>query len=999
MQRLRIAIALAAVGFASANAVRAQLFDSGFGQNKIAYERFDFRVYKSPHFDVHYYPEEEPFLEDIVAYAESAYDYLSRAFDHELRWRVPLIVYKTHAEFQQTNVQLSEIPESTLAFAEPLQNRMVLPIDFPPDFLYKVIVHELTHIFEFSMFFEGNLGRALRSQPPLWLFEGLASYMAQDETNLDRMVVRDAVVNNVLPPIEQLDVSSFFAYRYGHALFDYIEQEHGREGLRTFLSEYRQVLLTNNIGKAVKDAFGYELDELNRRFNRYLRRKYLPVLMEKKSPDDYGKEIAARKLRRGFTFSPALSPSGELVAVFSAPKLDLDLLILSAEDGSIVRNITKGWTNKYEHLVTRVFQGKRDIAWSPAGDEIAVFARRENKHKLLIFNALTGRRVRTLDFADIVQGASPAFSPDGRRIAFEGNLRGTVDIFEYNLDTGEVRNLTGDEHFDTNPWYAADGKTLLYNRRIGPYWKVFAVDLEDPERKTQITFGPSSDLQPSFSRDGKTIYFSSDRDANGVFNIYALDVATGEVRQYTDVVGGCFGPLETSPREERPQLVFTAFFEGSFRLYRMGLGEPERVVPAGEAVPGAVEIEPFEPPLRLSLDEDKKQSYQPRWSLDVPFVTVGVADDGTFLSNTFIQFGDLLGDRRFIILAQSVSSFSNTILSYVNLKHRTNWGASLFDLRDFFTRVGFAGREQIQRSTGGSFFVEHPFNRRYRVEGEVGLVDSSQDVLDRDSSGVFFFRRLSDRFGLFRVDFVGDTTRFLEFGPFQGKRFRVGAVWAPNLGGNVGEVVTPVLGSDPRGDILEFRLDFRTYKQLTRRSLIAWRLASVYNTGDRVNFYGFGGINQLRGFEFREFFGSRIAWSNLELRFPLVDELRFPFLGIQGIRGFLFFDVGAAWLPQDMFFDPRLASEVGLLVRADPRTGQIIPFRFWDSENDRLQDGRASYGFGFQFRFLGGLQLNWAWAEVLDYTQYVFDFDTQQLVATEADTSGRRMDFYIAFDF
>ena len=83
-----------------------------FGKNKVTYETFDWKVYESPHFDIHYYPEVEPFLDDVVSYAESAYVKLSKSFDHELRWRVPMIIYKTQAEFQQTNIQLAEIPEA-----------------------------------------------------------------------------------------------------------------------------------------------------------------------------------------------------------------------------------------------------------------------------------------------------------------------------------------------------------------------------------------------------------------------------------------------------------------------------------------------------------------------------------------------------------------------------------------------------------------------------------------------------------------------------------------------------------------------------------------------------------------------------------------------------------------------------------------------------------------------------------------------------------------------
>ena len=79
---------------------------------------------------------------------------------------MPLIFYKTHGEFQQTNIDFREISDYTGAFSESLQNRMVLPVDVPPDKLYKLISHELTHIFEYSLFYDGYLGRIFRSNPP-----------------------------------------------------------------------------------------------------------------------------------------------------------------------------------------------------------------------------------------------------------------------------------------------------------------------------------------------------------------------------------------------------------------------------------------------------------------------------------------------------------------------------------------------------------------------------------------------------------------------------------------------------------------------------------------------------------------------------------------------------------------------------------------------------------------------------------------------------------------
>jgi hypothetical protein len=965
------------------------------GAQNITYSSFDWHVYHSPHFDLHYYPEIEPFLEELVSYVESAYLELSRELDHELRFRVPVVLYKTHGEFQQTNIQLSEVDEGVGAFAEPLQNRVVLPIDLPPDKLYQLISHELTHIFEFSFLFEGYLSRTLRSSPPTWLMEGLASYLGRDEDNLDRMVIRDAVVNNVLPPIESLQNVTFLTYRYGHAIFDFIEQEQGKEGLRTFLFEYRKALLSNNVEKAVKDAFGYDMATFDRRFNQFLRKKYFPALLERKSPDDYGKEIGVK--RPGVvTFSPHLSPSGELVAVLASPTgLELDLLVLSARDGKKIKNLTKGWTNHWRHLVTNVFDGKRDLSWSPTADQIAVFARRESRWPLLIFDAVRGKRIREIGFDDIVECASPTFSPDGRRIAFEGNRQGIVDLFEVDLETREVRNLTRDEFFDANPWYAPDGKTLLYNRRIGSHWKIFSVDLADAERKTALTFGASNDIQPSYSRDGQRIYFSSDRGGEGVFNLHELDLSSGDMLQHTDVVGGCFAPLEVGGPAGERGLVHTTYFAGAFRLYRMDLGAGERRTSGAERAAEPTEATPFAPPLNLRLDEAQKAPYKLRWDVEAPSVSVGVTDDGTFLSNGAIQFSDLMGDHRVQIVASTVAEFSNLHVIYANLKRRFDWGATAFDQRDYFLESTSSGlnRDLVNRQTGASMFIEYPFNRHYRVEAAAGVVDTAQDLLAQvgqtpQGGPVYDFRQFSDRFATLSLAFAGDTARGQSFGPFQGKRFEIGTIFAPHISG------------DFDGDLIEHRLDFRAYKQVTRRSVLAWRLASLYNVGERENAYGFGGLNQLRGFEFRDFNGSRLAWSNLEFRFPLVDELRFPVLQLVEIRGLFFLDVGSAWYQNDLFYDPEFATPLSGVeggIRQD-LAGNPEPWKFWDSENDRLQDGRASYGAGFQFRFIGGLQFNWTWARRFDYTRFVFDSNLA-LVPVKAHNPGSRMEFYIAFDY
>ena len=100
-----------------------------YGKNKIRYDNFEWHIYTTDHFEIYYYPEIKQHLERIASYAESAYSQVSSDLKHDLAFKVPLVIYKTQSEFQQQNIEPTELPEGVLAFAEPYRDRMVLPIE------------------------------------------------------------------------------------------------------------------------------------------------------------------------------------------------------------------------------------------------------------------------------------------------------------------------------------------------------------------------------------------------------------------------------------------------------------------------------------------------------------------------------------------------------------------------------------------------------------------------------------------------------------------------------------------------------------------------------------------------------------------------------------------------------------------------------------------------------------------------------------------------------
>ena len=197
-----------------------------FGRNKVQYESFDFEVLETDHFDIYYYPEEEPVLEYVALMAERWYARLSRILDHDLTNRQPLIIYANPAHFRQTNTLQGDIGEATGGVTEILKRRIVLPLAGPLAESDHVLGHELVHAFQFDITGEGG-GIAMAGIPaamayPLWFVEGMAEYLSVGPNDPHTaMWMRDAA-RSELPNIQKLSDPRFFPYRYGQALWAYV---------------------------------------------------------------------------------------------------------------------------------------------------------------------------------------------------------------------------------------------------------------------------------------------------------------------------------------------------------------------------------------------------------------------------------------------------------------------------------------------------------------------------------------------------------------------------------------------------------------------------------------------------------------------------------------------------------------------------------------------------------------------------------------------------------
>ena len=135
----------------TAGALAPNLNAQYYGRNKVQYQRFDFKVMKTRHFDIYFYLEDEQTVKMAGLMAERWYSRYARIFNYEMRSRQPLVLYGSSPQFQQTTVIPELMGEGTGGVTESFKRRIVLPYGASLSETDHVIGHELVHAFQYDL--------------------------------------------------------------------------------------------------------------------------------------------------------------------------------------------------------------------------------------------------------------------------------------------------------------------------------------------------------------------------------------------------------------------------------------------------------------------------------------------------------------------------------------------------------------------------------------------------------------------------------------------------------------------------------------------------------------------------------------------------------------------------------------------------------------------------------------------------------------------------------
>jgi Tol biopolymer transport system component len=549
-----------------------------FGQNKVQYQAFDFRIIQTEHFEIYYYPAERTAALDAARMSERWYARLSRILHHQFQGRKPIILYASQSDFQQTNTSGGEeVPEGVVAFTEPFKHRMVIPFTGSYADFEHVMGHEMVHQFQFDVYSRGRIGGVqtlVNVNPPLWFMEGMAEYLSLGPIdNHTAMWLRDASLEGHLPTLQQLTYGQVFPYYFGHAIWAFIGEKWGDEAIGQIL----QASMSGGVEGSFKRTLGVTLDDLMSQWRDAVQTTYLPQLADHYRARRIAQPLLTQKRSEGtLHLAPALTPDGRQIAYFSEKNsFFVDLYLADAETGKVLRRLVKSTlSSNYESLRFINSAG----SFSPDGRYFAIAAKHKDRDDLVILDVKNNEEVRRIPLP--LNGlTTPSWSPDGKQLVFTGYDGGVTDLFVVGADGTNLHRLTNDKYADLQPSWGPDGKTIAFATDRGPATNFdtltfgnLRIALFHLDRGTIDVLGhmdQGKNINPAWAPDGRSLAFVSDR--SGISNIFLYDFGDANIYQLTDMYTGVSGITPFSPclswAHEADRLAFAYYEEDEYNVY------------------------------------------------------------------------------------------------------------------------------------------------------------------------------------------------------------------------------------------------------------------------------------------------------------------------------------------------------------------------------------------------------------------------------------------------
>ncbi|WP_317196600.1 eIF2A-related protein [Carboxylicivirga linearis] len=543
-----------------------------FGQNKPTYKELDYQLYKTPHFELYHYFKSPELVQSLGQLAEKWYYYHQQVLIDTFSTRNPLIIYSNHADFQQTTAISSRIDVGVGGVTEGMKRRVVLPVTYSHQQTDHVLGHELVHAFQYHILeTDPQISLMAIGNIPLWMVEGMAEYLSIGSINSQtNLWMRDALIQDQFPTLKEMTYDYRYSpYRFGHSFWAFIAYKYGEQ----YVPRLFKATARDGYEKAIGDIFMLSTDSLSVLWEQTLRNHLLNASIDS-TFNIVGNRILSKKNSGRYNLNPAVSPDGKhLVFLSERDMYAIDLFMADAHTGEIESRL---YTATSHDEIDALNYLETSGTWSPDSRYFAFIAFMKGQSTCLIFDTKKKQIVNEIKLEEVDDINWPAWSPKGNLIAFSGLKEGRSDIYTYNIKRKELLNITNNPYASMQPSWSDDGQSIFYttdqpSKQHLPssrgFFNIAQTDLKG-NQKVFSTFEGARNLNPIGFGDNNEVLFLSDYD--GRRNLYLFNTSSEQIYRITNYPTGVIGMTEYSPALTMcgNTLYYTMLWKGEFSIFK-----------------------------------------------------------------------------------------------------------------------------------------------------------------------------------------------------------------------------------------------------------------------------------------------------------------------------------------------------------------------------------------------------------------------------------------------
>lgn len=528
MKRFPIKIFLLLLTVAASFSSAGQFYQGSyneFGKNRVQYRDFLWQQYRFEKFDTYFYEGGQQLAEFTSKVAEKNIQSIEDIFDYTMSDKVQFIVYNTQSDFKQSNIGITGDDAQNIGGTATIVGAKVF-VFFDGDLksFERQIREGISRVLINQILYGGGWRDVIKTSTllalPEWFIEGLILYASKNADHQADSRIKSGVLTGQYEKFNRLEGRE--AHLAGYALWEYVAMVYGENILPNILYMSR---VSRNVESGFLFVLGKSLETIIAEFLAYYRGEYAVADMVKEDINLEPIPIKTRKDRRVTAFE--ISPDGNHAVYVTN---------IMGQYRVYHYDISREKRNKIlkaEHKLERIPDYSFPVfAWHPTSEAVTFITEWRGKLMLNTYNLDEGKTVKREIF-QLDKVLSMNYSPSGQQLIFSGVDKGQTDLYLYYLIGNRQERLTNDVYGEFEPSFSKDGSRVIFssNRpddtlrtketvtRIPSNRDVFAFNLKTRSPYLErITDTPGLTEHHPYQYDDRRYTFTADYE--GVINRY-----------------------------------------------------------------------------------------------------------------------------------------------------------------------------------------------------------------------------------------------------------------------------------------------------------------------------------------------------------------------------------------------------------------------------------------------------------------------------------------------